>query len=213
MTTDLNLTGLESSFGGSLAITPEDADLLFREARTAQTFTDEPVTDADLRAAWDLAKWGPTAMNTGPLRVLVAAGRDARERLASHMNEGNRQRVLDAPLSLVVAADTGFHTKLATLAPHAAGRVAHFEAEPAMRAAMARTNAMLQSGYLIIALRAVGLAVGPMSGMDAAAIDADLLAGTGWNALAVLNVGHVVGDGGAFPRAARLTWDEASLTR
>lgn len=212
MTTDLTVTDLESSFGGSLAITEQDADLLFREARTAQQFTDEPVTDADLRTAWDLAKWGPTAMNTGPVRVLVVASQDARARLAAHMNEGNRQRVLDAPLSLVVAADSGFHTTLPVLAPHAAGRVAELDAVPQVRTAMARTNALLQTGYLIVALRAAGLGVGPMSGMDAAGIDDDLLAGTGWNALVVLNVGHVDGDGGAFPRAPRLDWTETSVT-
>jgi 3-hydroxypropanoate dehydrogenase len=213
MTTDLNLPDRHTSLGGTLAITQHDADLLFREARTVRTFTDEPVTDADLQTAWDLAKWGPTAMNTGPLRVLVVAGRQTRERLATHMNEGNRQRVLDAPVTLVAAADTGFHTQLPLLAPHAAARVAHLEAAPQMRSAMARTNALLQSGYLIVALRAAGLGVAPMSGMDADAIDDDLLAGTGWNALVVLNVGHIVGDGGAFPRAPRLGWDEVSITR
>ena len=38
----------------------EAQDLLFREAHTANAFTDEPVTDAQMRAVYDLVKWGPT---------------------------------------------------------------------------------------------------------------------------------------------------------
>ena len=42
----------------------EDAqDLLFRQARTANSFSDEPVTDEQLRAIYDLVKWAPTSMN------------------------------------------------------------------------------------------------------------------------------------------------------
>lgn len=212
MSADLDLTDPSSLSEELSSITERDADLLFRQARTVRAFTDQPVTQAELQAAWDLAKWGPTAMNTGPLRVLVVATPAAHERLAAHMNDGNKQRVLDAPVTLVLAADPQFHTTLPVLAPHATERAAQLESAPQVRAAMARTNALLQSGYLIVALRAVGLGVGPMSGMDAAGIDADLLAEDGWNSLMVLNVGHVAGDGDAFPRAARLDWTQATRT-
>lgn len=188
------------------------ADLLFREARTAGAFTPFDVPDEQLHAAYDLAKWGPTAMNTTPLRVLVVRSAEARERLASHMNEGNRERVLDAPVSLLLAADLRFHEHLPLLAPHRAAMVPHLEAAEAQREAMARQNAWLQAGYLLLALRGVGLAVGAMGGMDAAAIDDDLLAGTGWRSIMVLNVGQADGAEYPFPRAARLDWDQASRT-
>jgi 3-hydroxypropanoate dehydrogenase len=188
------------------------ADLLFRAARTAGAFAPDEVPDEQLRAAYDLAKWGPTAMNTTPLRVLVVRSRDARERLASHMNEGNRARVLDAPVSLVLAADTRFHEHLPMLAPHRAAMVDVLEPQAAQRESMARSNAWLQAGYLIVALRAVGLAAGPMGGMDAAGLDDDLLAGTGWKSFLVVNVGQADGAEYPFPRAARLDYAQATRT-
>jgi 3-hydroxypropanoate dehydrogenase len=188
------------------------ADMLFREARTAATFTADEVTDEHLQAAYDLAKWGPTAMNITPLRVVVVRSAEARERMAGHMNEGNRDRVLAAPVTLLLAADPGFHQHLATLAPHRVALIEPLEAAPEQREAMARQNAWLQAGYLITALRAVGLAVGAMGGMDAPGMDADVLADTGWKSFLVLNVGHADGAEYPFPRAARLEWDQASRT-
>ena len=188
------------------------ADLLFREARSVRTFAPGDVADEQLEAAYDLAKLGPTQVNFTPLRLLVVRTPEARERLAHHMSEGNVERVLGAPVSLVLAADTRFHQHLPLLAPHRAEMVDHFEAMPQMREQMARNNAWLQAGYLIVALRAAGLAAGPMGGMDAAAIDADLLAGTGWVSLFVVNVGQAEGAQYPFPRAARLDWDQASRT-
>jgi 3-hydroxypropanoate dehydrogenase len=194
------------------AIDDATADLLFREARSASGFLPQDVTDEQLRAAYDLAKWGPTAMNTTPLRVLVVRTPQARERLAAHMAEPNRDRVLDAPVSLVLAADTRFHEHLATLAPHRAAMVPVLESQAETRERMARQNAWLQAGYLIVALRAVGLATGPMGGMDADGLDADLLAGTGWKSFLVVNLGHSEGAEYRFARAPRLGWDAATRT-
>ena len=61
---------------GLLALDRTAQDLLFRSARTANTFTTEPVTGDELRAIHDLAKYGPTAFNAQPLRI-VPAGLDA----------------------------------------------------------------------------------------------------------------------------------------
>ena len=188
------------------------ADLLFRQARTAATFTPDEVTDEQLQAAYDLARWAPTAMNMSPLRVLVVRSSEARARLARHMNEGNRDRVLAAPVTLLLAADPGFHKHLPTLAPHRVAMIEPLEAAPARRETMARQNAWLQAGYLITALRAVGLAVGAMGGMDAAGVDEDLLGSAGWKSFLVLNVGQADGAQYPFPRAARLEWDQASRT-
>lgn len=187
-----------------------EQDALFRAARSARTFSDEPVTDETIESVYDLVRWGPTALNTVPLRLLLVRTPEARAALAGHMGEGNRERVLAAPLSIVVAADTDFHERLDTLMPHLPGVGQSFAADAEHRTAMARDNAWLQTGYLLVGLRAAGLDVGPMNGMDAAAIDADLLAGTTWRSLVVLNVGYPAADNGAFPRAPRLAFDEAS---
>ncbi|CAL8970891.1 putative malonic semialdehyde reductase RutE [Cellulomonas sp. T2.31MG-18] len=211
-TTPLDTSDLDAELDSAGLLDGATADLLFRAARTAGAFTADDVTDAQLQAAYDLAKWGPTAMNVTPLRMLVVRTPEARARLAAHMNEGNRQRVLDAPVTLLLAADTRFHQHLPLLAPHRAEMVDTFEAMPQMREQMARNNAWLQAGYLILALRAAGLAAGPMGGMDAQAIDDDLLAGTGWASLFVVNVGQAEGAQYPFPRAARLDWDQATRT-
>jgi 3-hydroxypropanoate dehydrogenase len=188
------------------------ADLLFREARTVRTFAEGEVTDEQLQAAYDLAKYGPTQVNFTPLRVLVVRSREARERLASRMSEGNQERVLTAPVALVLAADTGFHQHIGTLAPHMSHLAPVFDANVEMRNGIARNNSWLQAGYLIIALRAVGLAAGPMAIADAAGLDADLLAGTGWESFLVVNVAQAEGSQTPFPRAARLDWDQATRT-
>jgi len=186
------------------------ADPLFRDARTVGRFLDAPVPDDLLRDVYDTVRWGPTANNSVPLRVLVVRGRDARARLAAHMGEFNRERVLAAPVTLVVAADTDFHVHTPTLVPHAPASGERLAGLPELRARMARDNAWLQTGYLVVGLRAAGLGVGPMTGMDAEGVDAELLAGTSWRTLAVLNVGWPDGDGTDRPRAPRLGWDQVS---
>ena len=67
-----------------LAVGEDVADLLFREARTVNTFADGDVTDEQIRAVYDLVRWGPTMLNTVPLRLLVVRTREGRERLAAH---------------------------------------------------------------------------------------------------------------------------------
>lgn len=86
-------------------LAPGDADLLFGGARTAYAFTDEPVTDADLRAIYELAQWTPTAVNAQPLRVVAVRSEPARERLLDCLPRGNREQAASAPLTLVCAAD------------------------------------------------------------------------------------------------------------
>lgn len=196
----------------ALAVADEVADLLFREARSSSPFTDDEVSDGEIAAVYDLVRWGPTAFNTVPLRLLVVRTPPARARLAAHMAEGNRDRVLAAPLSLVVAADTRFHTHMPVLMPPAAGMADSLEGDPGTRERMARTNATLQAGYLLVGLRAAGLAVTPMSGMDADGIDAEFFADNGWKALMVFNVGRPQGSDALYPRGARLRYGQAALT-
>ena len=212
MTTDTTvLDGLDFNPSG-LAVGDDVADLLFREARTAATFTSDEVSDEQIAAVYDLVRWGPTALNIIPLRLLVVRTPEARQRLAAHMAEGNRDRVLAAPVSLVLAADTGFHAHIQTLAPHMSALADALEGQPEQRESMARTNALIQAGYLIVGLRAAGLAAGPMSGMDAEGIDKEFFADNGWQSLLVVNVGHRDGAGTHHPRAPRHTYADASQT-
>src|SRR5690606_30967010 len=163
-------------------------DGLFRTARTARSWDGAPVSNEHLESVYELLRWGPTALNSSPLRLVRVATPESRERLASHLAEANRARALAAPLTLVVAADTDFHTHLDTLVPHWPGAAELFTDESA-RTATARDNAFLQAGYLVIALRASGLEVGPMGIADPLGLDDEILAATSWRSLFVINAG------------------------
>lgn len=102
----------------SLVLDAAAQDLLFREARTANTFTDEPVTDGQVQAIHDLVKYGPTSMNQSPLRVTLVRSPEARERLVQHMSEGNKSKTATAPLVAILSADNEFHEELPRLFPH-----------------------------------------------------------------------------------------------
>jgi 3-hydroxypropanoate dehydrogenase len=207
-----------SSAAADLRVPQEIVDLVFRDARTVNTFTDGEVTDEQVRAVWDVVRWGPTAMNSLPLRLLLVRSGEGRERLVDHMNEGNKAKTRRAPLSIVVAADVDFHEQLPRLAPHMAGARENFAGVEDVRARMSRDNAFLQAGYLIVGLRAAGLHVGPMTGYDAPGLDADLLAGSGWRSIMVLNVGSAPEDVEGFgmpashPRQGRLDFEDVART-
>ncbi|HSE07512.1 MAG TPA: malonic semialdehyde reductase [Nocardioidaceae bacterium] len=172
----------------TLALTPEAQALLFRDARTANTFVDEPVTDEQIAAVYDLVKYAPTAMNTQPLRIVLVREDEARERLLKHMADGNRDKTANAPLVAILAADTDFHEHLPRTFPHFPGAKDLF-ADDAAREQAARFNATLQVGYFLLGVRAAGLAAGPMGGFDAESLDADFFAGTTLKSLLVVNLG------------------------
>lgn len=192
-----------------LALSPDAQDLLFREARTANTFSDEPVTDEQVAAIYDLVKYGPTAMNAQPLRVLLVRDGEARERLLKHMADGNRDKTADAPLVAVLAADSNFHDHLHKTFPHFPGARDVF-ADDETRVDAARFNAALQIGYFLLGVRAAGLAAGPMGGFDAAGMDREFFAGTGWQSLLVVNIGKP-GENAWYDRLPRLDADEVIL--
>ena len=115
------MTGDDVTLDAVLAIDPEAADLLFREARSATAFVDEPVDDRTLRAIYDLVKFGPTSLNQQPLRIVVVRDGPGRARLLPHLNPRNRERAASAPAVLILAMDTAFHERLPEVFPHAAG--------------------------------------------------------------------------------------------
>ncbi len=192
-----------------MTLSPEAQDLLFREARTANAFTDEPVTDAQVAAIYDLVKYGPTAMNNQPLRIVLVRDGEPRERLLKHMADGNREKTAAAPLVAILAADTEFHENLERTFPHLAGAKDLF-ADASARERAARFNATLQAGYFLLAVRAVGLAAGPMGGFDADGIDADFLEGGSLRSLLVVNLGRPA-ENAWFDRLPRLEQDEVVL--
>jgi 3-hydroxypropanoate dehydrogenase len=193
----------------TLILPPEAQDLLFREARTANAFTDEPVSDEQVAAIYDLVKYGPTAMNAQPLRVVLVRDGEPRERLLKHMADGNRDKTANAPLVAILAADVDFHDNLPQVFPHAPHARDGF-ADEAKREHVARFNATLQIGYFLLGVRAAGLAAGPMAGFDPAGLDEEFFADRNLRSLLVVNIGRP-GANAWFDRLPRLAQDEVVL--
>jgi 3-hydroxypropanoate dehydrogenase len=164
--------------------------LLFTDARTANSFAPTPVTDAELNEIWELAKWPPTAANVQPLRVLYVRPGPGRGRLVEHMADGNKAKTASAPAVAVLALDTRFHEHIPAVMPYKPELKDVFEANETMRTETGRFSAALQAGYFLLAVRANGLAAGPMGGFDAAAIDADFFPDGRWRSILVVNIGH-----------------------
>jgi 3-hydroxypropanoate dehydrogenase len=194
----------------SLVLDPAAQDLLFREARTANTFTDEPVTEEQVQAIYDLVKYGPTAFNQSPLRVVLVRSDDARARLVKHMAEGNQPKTSTAPLVAILATDNEFHEELPALLPHFPQAKDAFFSERPVRESAAALNGALQAAYFLIGVRAAGLAAGPMTGYDASGIEKEFLDGD-HSVLMVVNIGKP-GEDAWFPRLPRLAYDEVVTT-
>ncbi|MEU8512295.1 malonic semialdehyde reductase [Kitasatospora sp. NPDC048722] len=186
-------------------------DLLFREARTANTFTDEPVSEEQVQAIYDLVKYGPTAFNQQPLRVVLVRSAEGRERLVQHLSDGNKAKTAAAPLVAILAVDNEFHEELPTQFPHFPQAKDAFFSERTARENSARLNGALQAGYFIIGVRAAGLAAGPMTGFDAEGINKEFFGDGEHSVLAVVNIGKP-GEDAWYPRSPRLAYDEVVTT-
>ncbi|MEU6605394.1 malonic semialdehyde reductase [Streptomyces shenzhenensis] len=193
----------------SLVLDPAAQDLLFRQARTANTFTAEPVTEEQVQAIYDLVKYGPTAFNQTPLRITLVRSPEARERLVRHMSQGNRPKTATAPLVAILAADNEFHEELPTLLPAFPQAKDLFTDRP-VRERSATLNAALQAAYFIVGVRAAGLAAGPMTGFDAEGVRKEFL-DDDHTPLMVVNIGRP-GENASYPRSPRLAFDEVVTT-
>ena len=149
-------------------------DTIFRTARTYNGYADTPVTEADIRAIYDLLKMGPTSANQQPARFVWLLSQDAKDKLAAAASATNADKIRKAPASVIIAYDTEFHEHLPEFFPHVDARP--WFAEPVSRERHAFLNSTLQAAYFIIAARALGFDTGPMTGFDNAAVDAAFFA-------------------------------------
>ncbi|GIH04335.1 putative NADH dehydrogenase/NAD(P)H nitroreductase [Rhizocola hellebori] len=195
----------------SLLLDESAQDLLFRQARTANTFTDEPVSDDQIQAIYDLVKFAPTSLNMQPLRIVLVRSPQARERLVSHMGEGNKPKTASAPLTAILAADTHFHDEFHRTFPHVPGVRDWFTGDDHARAETAKFNGALQVGYFILGVRAAGLYAGPMTGYDKAGINKEFFPDGEHEVLAVVNIGKP-GENAWFARSPRLEYDDVVST-
>ncbi|WP_234745009.1 malonic semialdehyde reductase [Burkholderia sp. WTPI3] len=192
---------------GPTTTLPDSAlDQLFLTARTHNAWQDKSVDDALLHRLIDLTKFGPTSANASPARFVFVKSPEAKARLKPALSEGNLAKMMAVIVAVIVGMDFAFHEHLPRLFPHADAR-SWFAGNDALIEATAFRNSLLRGAYLIVAARALGLDAGPMSGFDAAKVDAEFFAGTSIPTNFLVNPGY--GDpAGLFPRSPRVDFDD-----
>jgi 3-hydroxypropanoate dehydrogenase len=181
-------------------------DTLFRDARTHYHWQNRPIALDTLRAAWDLAKMGPTSANCMPARIVFVISQEAKEKLRPALILGNVDKTMSAPATAIIAFDLAFYDNLPELFPHTDAR-SWFVGDEELIQSTAFRNGSLQGAYFMLAARAVGLDCGPMSGFDNAKVDAAFFPGSTVRSNFLCNLGH--GDvSKLYPRSKRLSFDE-----
>ena len=183
-------------------------DLVFTNARAQNGWTDKPVSDDQLRAVYEIAKWGPTSMNCQPMRIQFLRTADAKARLVPCMSPGNQTKTSTAPVVAIIGYNPEFYTELTKTFPHNPNARSVFEGKEPLIQGTAFRNGTLQGAYLMVAARMQDLDCGPMSGFDAAKVDAEFWAGTPVKTNFICGIGH--GDvSKVMGRSPRYTFDEA----
>lgn len=183
-------------------------DTLFRNARTFNGWQEKDVPDSLLREVYDLFKFGPTAANCSPARVVFVKSKEAKEKLKPTLAPGNVEKTMAAPVTAIIGMDMEFYEHLPTLFPHTDAKSWYVGNDDLIKETAFR-NSSLQGAYLMLAARALGLDCGPMSGFDAGKIEEAFFAGTKIKANFICNLGY--GDPESLhPRSPRLTFDQAA---
>lgn len=181
-------------------------DQLFLEARSQNAWTGEGVSDDVLKELVDITKMGPTSANCCPARFVFVKTNEAKERLARHVSEGNVSKVMDAAACAIIAYDLEFYEHLPRLFPHTDAK-SWFEGKGKHIETTAFRNGTLQGAYFMLAARALGLDVGPMSGFDNKAVDEDFFPGGTVKSNFICSIGR--GDPSAlFGRSPRFDFSD-----
>jgi 3-hydroxypropanoate dehydrogenase len=190
-------------------ISQEAVDQLFREARTHSTYLPEPVLVELLRKAYELARLRPTSANGSPARFVFLTTPGAKALLKPAFAPGNVDRTMVAPVTVIIASETEFHEHLPRLFPQADMR-SYFVGNKPLTEENAFRNSSLQAAYFILAARALGLDCGPMSGFDAAKLNAAFSTDGKWKVNLLCNLGY--GDPSKLhPRNPRLNFEAAAV--
>ena len=183
-------------------------DILFRNARTQNGWLPTPVSDAQLRAIYDVMKWGSTSANCCPARLIFLRTPEAKARLIPALSPGNVDKTKAAPVTAIIGYDTRFYELLPQLFPHRPDMAENYKNNATLAQTTAFRNGTLQGAYFMLAARAVGLDVGGMSGFDNAKVDAEFFPDGRVKSNFLCNVGH--GDPSkVLPRLPRLAFEEA----
>ncbi len=180
---------------------------LFTEARSHNGWLDKPVSKTQIRQIYELMKFGPTAANACPARITFVQSNKAKERLKPHLDKGNVDKAMSAPIVAIIAYDTKFYEKLDKLFPYTDAK-SWYKDKPEKIKLVGKMNTALQGAYFILAVRSVGLDCGPMSGFNAKTPDQEFFSDGGSKSILICGIG--IGDRNKlFPRSPRLSFNEA----
>jgi len=182
-------------------------DTIFRTARSQNGWLDRKVSDEQIHEIYELMKFGPTAANNCPARITFLKSEDSKNRLKPHLDEGNIEKTMSAPVVAIIGYDTEFYEKLPYLFPHTDAR-SWFAGKPEKIVASGSMNATLQAAYFMIATRSMGLDCGPMGGFNNEGVDNEFFSDGKTKTLLICGIGY--GDESkVFPRSPRLDFSEA----
>ena len=167
---------------------------------------DTPVPVELLHEIYEIAAAGPTSMNSCPARFVFVTSAAGKERLAKSLKAKNIDKMMAAPVTAIIAHDLEFWRKLPFLFPHE-DRRPHFEGKEKHAAETAFRNGTLQGAYFMIAARAVGLDVGPMSGFSNSVVDEEFFQGTTLRSNFLCNLGYA-DESALFHKLPRFAFDE-----
>src|SRR5256712_13189402 len=89
---------LARSITGAIMTDEKCLDVILRTARTHNVFTDRPVSDATLRQAHELMKWGATSANPQPGRFVFGRSRQPKEKAGPAVRETKPRHTRPGPL-------------------------------------------------------------------------------------------------------------------
>lgn len=182
-------------------------DTLFRNARSHNSWLDKSVSKTQIQQIYTLMKFGPTAANNCPARITFVQSNKAKENLKPHLDKGNIDKAMSAPVVAIIAYDTQFYEKLDKLFPHTDAR-SWYEGKPEKIHSAGEMNATLQGAYFMLAVRSIGLDCGPMGGFNAETLDQTFFPDGKTKSIFICGIGY--GDKEKlFPRSPRLDFDEA----
>jgi 3-hydroxypropanoate dehydrogenase len=162
---------------------------LFIDARTHNSWQDKPVTDEQIKDLYELLKFAPTSVNCNPARFLFIKSPQAKERLLACVTPGNLEKTRAAPVTAIIGMDLDFYEQLPKLFPHVDAK-SWFVGKDAYIESTAFRNSALQGAYLTMAVRALGLDCGAMSGFDADKVNAEFFPDGRVKVNFLLNIGY-----------------------
>ena len=182
-------------------------DRVFLSARSHSGWKDDAVGEADLRAIYEISKWGPTTANSQPQRIVFCVSPESKARLHPAMSKTNYEKTATAPVVAILAYDLDFCANIHRMYAKNPKAGDYYTTSDEVLRTTALRNASMQAAYLILAARALGFDCGPMSGFKNEVVDAEFFPEGRWKSNMLCAVGR--GDTAKLhQKDPRLTFEE-----